>query len=174
MKKKTKIIAAGLLLAFTVSVLTGCEDDREDELEAKVEQLEQQVTDLENKDNGTQSGGQNASTQENGNAGTETDTSGNADFASLSAAVQEMTAKADSAKPSGTAREQREQYYNLKKEMDDIDHQLDLYDDKLESQYRNGELSASEYRSQEKDIDKLEDALGASEDRLEILFGIDD
>ncbi len=177
MIRKRIITAAGLTLVLVSSVLTGCSDGHDDKLEDKVERLEQQVTDLERKNagtgsesNGTDSNASGADTQ-----GQDGSTSaGSADYDTLKAAVEAAADKVNSAAPSGTAAEQREQFYILKNELDDIDHQLDLYDDNLENEYRSGSLDAAAYRQQERDIDALEDILDTAEDKLEVLFGIDD
>ncbi|WP_049728486.1 hypothetical protein [Dorea sp. D27] len=177
MKSKRIIAAAVLTLVLASSVLTGCSDEREDRLEDKVDKLEQQVTDLESKKDGT--GSENGSTDSSA-SGTSaqgqdgSSSAGSTDYETLKAAAEAAADKVNSASPSGTAAEQREQFYTLKNELDDIDHQLDLYDDNLENEYRSGSLDASSYRQQERDIDALEDILDTAEDRLEVLFGIDD
>lgn len=173
MKSKRIIAAAVLTLVLASSVLTGCSDEREDRLEDKVDKLEQQVTDLESKKDGTGSENGSASgTSAQGQDGSSS--AGSTDYETLKAAAEAAADKINSASPSGTAAEQREQFYTLKNELDDIDHQLDLYDDNLENEYRSGSLDASSYRQQERDIDALEDILDTAEDRLEVLFGIDD
>lgn len=172
--KKKKAAAAGLTFVLLASVLTGCSDDREDMLEDKVEKLEQQVTDLEKKNAGNDSGGGTSDKSTEGQDASGQSAGKSSDYETLKAAVDAAAEKAGSVTPAGSAAEQREQYYELKNELDDIDHQLDLYDDMLEDQYRGGTLDAAAYRQQEKDIDALEDILDTTEDRLEILFGIDD
>ncbi len=182
MKRKRIIVAAGLTLVLASSALTGCSDDREDRLEDKLDKLEQQVTDLENKKSGTGSDSSGADSSTSGAADQGQDTqgqggltsAGSTDYDSLKSAVEAAADKVNSTTPSGSASEQREQFYTLKNELDDIDHQLDLYDDNLENEYRSGSIDASAYRQQERDIDALEDILDTAEDRLEVLFGIDD
>lgn len=177
MKRKRIIAAAGLTLVLVSSVLTGCSDDREDRLEDKLDKLEQQVTDLENKKSGTGSDNSGTDSSTSGAADQEQGgltSAGSTDYDSLKSAVEAAADKVNSTTPSGSASEQREQFYTLKNELDDIDHQLDLYDDNLENEYRSGSIDASAYRQQERDIDALEDILDTAEDRLEVLFGIDD
>lgn len=93
---------------------------------------------------------------------------------SLTKAVDEVTAKADSAVPNGNTEEKRAQFFNLKDELDLTDQRLDSFDDYIESQYKQGQLSYEDYRSQEQILENLEDKLDASEDKLERTFGIDD
>lgn len=170
--KKRKIIVAGLLLTLITVFAAGCKDnDREDYLEDKVEQLEQQVTELEKKDT-ADSASKSQSDNQEGDAGSSASTA--SDYETLQASVNDISDKINSATPTGSASEQRDQYYTLKQELDGADHQLDLYDDSLEDQYHSGALEASDYREQERKIDELEDILDNAEDSLERLFGIDD
>lgn len=92
---------------------------------------------------------------------------------SLTKAVDEITAKADSAVPNGNTEEKRAQFFNLKDELHLTDQRLDSYDDYIESQYKQGQLSYEDYRSQAQILENLEDKLDASEDKLEQTFGID-
>ncbi|MBD5134339.1 MAG: entericidin EcnA/B family protein [Lachnospiraceae bacterium] len=93
---------------------------------------------------------------------------------SLINAVDEVTKKADSAIPSDNKDEKQAQFIELKDEIDTVDHRLDKHDDYIENLYKRGEISYDDYRSQEKQLDELEDKLDASEDKLEFNFGIDD
>ena len=55
-----------------------------------------------------------------------------------------------------------------------MEDRLDYYDDDIEMQYRQGELSLEDYRSQEHSLELLEDQLDRAEDTLEYTFGMDD
>lgn len=120
--------------------------------------------------------GTNESTKQSGNA-EKTSVSGNDTedtIDSLTNAVDEVTKKADSAIPSDNKDEKKAQFIELKNEIDTVDHRLDKHDDYIENLYKRGEISYDDYRSQEKQLDELEDKLDASEDKLEFNFGIDD
>ena len=92
---------------------------------------------------------------------------------SLTALVDDFTARvatllADSRNP------ELEQFFTYKQEAESIDRRLDRYEDELERQVRGGSLSRDDYRSTERELEKLEDALDKAEDQLEYYFGIDD
>ncbi len=174
--KKIRLTALAVIFTFAF-LLTGCDidDDHEkDQLEAKVEQLEQQVTDLQ------RSSGQEAASTENeaalpDNDSNQTEASSTGDtLETLETAVNDAVKKADAAKPSGSASEKREQFFTLKHELESVEDRLDYYDDDIEMQYRQGELSLEDYRSQEHSLELLEDQLDRAEDNLEYTFGMDD
>ena len=174
--KKIRLTALAVIFTFAF-LLTGCDidDDHEkDQLEAKVEQLEQQVTDLQ------RSSGQEAASTENeaalpDNDSNQTEASSTDDtLETLETAVNDAVKKADAAKPSGSASEKREQFFTLKHELESVEDRLDYYDDDIEMQYRQGELSLEDYRSQEHSLELLEDQLDRAEDNLEYTFGMDD
>ncbi len=74
----------------------------------------------------------------------------------------------------GSANPELEQFFTYKQEAESIDRRLDQYEDELERQVRGGSLSRDDYRSAERELEKLEDALDKAEDQLEYYFGIDD
>ena len=76
------------------------------------------------------------------------------------------------AAPSGT--NDMEQFFSLKQEANQIDNELERHEDELERQYRNGSLTRDEFRTNERELDHLEDLLDAAEDQIEYVFGIDD
>lgn len=92
----------------------------------------------------------------------------------LTELVEEYVARAEASKPEGTEQEQMDKFLNLKREGNDIEERLDLYEDKLEQKYRNGEISREEYRAEERKIEALEDRLDQAEDTLEAAYGIKD
>ena len=67
-----------------------------------------------------------------------------------------------------------DKFLNLKREGNDIEERLDLYEDRLEQKYRNEEISREEYRAEERKIEALEDRLDQAEDTLEAAYGIKD
>ena len=183
--KKIRLTALVMIFVFAFTLM-GCaagNDAEKEELEAKVEQLEQQVTDLQ------RSSGQEASSpeeeatlpdnvQEDDNkekSSSQAAASSTGDtLETLETAVNDAVKKADAAKPSGSASEKREQFFTLKHELESVEDRLDYYDDDIEMQYRQGELSLEDYRSQEHSLELLEDQLDRAEDTLEYTFGMDD
>ena len=92
----------------------------------------------------------------------------------LTELVEEYVARAEASKPEGTEQEQMDKFLNLKREGNDIEERLDLYEDRLEKKYRNEEISREEYRAEERKIEALEDRLDQAEDTLEAAYGIKD
>ena len=92
----------------------------------------------------------------------------------LTELVEEYVARAEASKPEGTEQEQMDKFLNLKREGNDIEERLDLYEDRLEQKYRNEEISREEYRAEERKIEALEDRLDQAEDTLEAAYGIKD
>lgn len=164
-----KIYAKLKLLTFMTILLSaivfaGCEDDDdryEEELNRKVDQLEKEVESLREKDDAKEK----PSISESSNNDT---------IDSLTNAVNEVTEKADSVVPADNTDEKRTQFFELKDELNTVDHRLDAFDDYIEELYKNGEISYDDYISKERMLEELEDKLDASEDKLELNFGIDD
>ncbi|BFL45460.1 hypothetical protein [Lactonifactor longoviformis] len=178
--KRIGTIAAAALLV-SVTFFGGCGDDsREKELESQVEQLEQKVTDLEEQntetDNtGTESADKPGESASETQSGTEPQVSPELPpLEELAQSVSAAAEKVNTAKPAGTQEEQLAQYRELKKEIDAIDRNLDVWDDSIETQYEQGAITREEYRAKDREIDSLEGQLDESEDQLEYLFGIDD
>lgn len=167
------LTAAGMLL------LAGCSAGGNNDtkaLENKIDQLEQQVTDLEKK-NGTSDHSTDDNSQKPAENTTDNSVSANnsaADLSTYTASVDELVNKIDGTTPTGSAEEQRTQYFQLKDELDAIDRNLDIYDDDIENQYKKGDLTYDDYKSKDRELEALEDKLDNVEDKLEILFGIDD
>lgn len=183
--KKIRLTALVMIFVFAFTLM-GCaagNDAEKEELEAKVEQLEQQVTDLQ------RSSGQEApspeeeatlldNVQEDDNkekSSSQAAASSTGDtLDTLETVVNDAVKEAEAAKPSGSASEKRERFFTLKHELESVEDRLDYYDDDIEMQYRQGELSLEDYRSQEHSLELLEDQLDRAEDTLEYTFGMDD
>ena len=182
MKKRMILFLSVSLLA---ALLTGCgTTSREQELKEQVAQLEQQIADM-------QDGTGDASASNTENTATDTsaadttidssasDTTTNAaantdDFDTLSQKIADAIAAADTAQPSGTAEENHSLFFTHKTTLDALDRELNAYEDNLETQYQNGTLNYTNFRQQDREVEKLEDDLDNAEDRLENRFGIDD
>ena len=199
--KKRLLVAAGVA---GLLVLAGCQsgDSAETEqLKRQIAQLEQQVTELENSASDTADDTASADTADDtantaNTANTSTDAeaadtaAGDATAASDASAgntgtaavltIDELTTKVDAfvekadAEAASSAEKVLENYFTLKQEAEEIDRELERYEDDLEYQYRNGSLTRDDYRTKEREADLLEDKLDAAEDTLEYVYGIDD
>ncbi len=194
MKKRT-LLAIG---AITVLLLTGCQSSSSnaetEALKEQVAQLEQQIADLQTSDssddtaaadNTAAADAQAADTSANAGTDAAADT-GTTDTAAadtgsssttytleeLTTMVNDYVAKAEAAAPSGS--NDMEQFFSLKQEANQIDNELEIHENELERQYRDGTLTRDEFRTNERELDHLEDLLDAAEDQLEYVFGIDD
>ncbi|MDO4174091.1 MAG: hypothetical protein Q4D42_04950 [Eubacteriales bacterium] len=181
MKKRLMLLASVTAL---IALLAGCgSNSREEELQQQVNQLEQQIADLQ-QDSGNQQ--DTTASSDTGSApDTNTDTSADTassttdttqenDLETLSGKVTDAVSSADATQPSGTSDENHTLYFEQKSALDALDRELDQYEDALEAQYRAGTLSYTDFREQDREIEKLEDMLDDAEDRLENRFGIDD
>ncbi len=177
MKKKTCsiMIAAG---ALTALLITGCgntgENAETEALKAQISQLEQQVSDLQ----GQAQVPAETAPEEDSTKTPETGTAENGSYThtmeELTALVDDFVSRAEAAAPEGTQEKDLEQFFSLKQEENQIDDQLDLHEDELERDYRNGTLTREDYRALERELELLDDRLGDAEDQLEYVFGIDD
>ena len=195
--KKRLLVAAGVA---GLLVLAGCQsgDSAETEqLKQQIAQLEQQVTELENSsasDTADDTASADTADDTANTADTSTDAAdtaaGDATAASDASAgntgtaavltIDELTTKVDAfvekadAEAASSAEKVLENYFTLKQEAEEIDRELERYEDDLEYQYRNGSLTRDDYRTKEREADLLEDKLDAAEDTLEYVYGIDD
>ena len=194
MKKRT-LLAIG---AVTVLLLTGCQSSSSnaetEALKEQVAQLEQQIADLQTADSSdnttaaddtaaadAQAADSSADAGTGAAAGTGTADTAAADTGSssttytleeLTTMVNDYVTKANAATPSGS--NDMEQFFSLKQEANQIDNELEIHENELERQYRDGTLTRDEFRTNERELDHLEDLLDAAEDQLEYVFGIDD
>lgn len=176
-KLKSFVLPLAVLSVFTLTACGNQDNTSYNKLEERVEQLEQEVATLKKASTDNSINNVDITDSADNTADTPADTSKNATtdtIESLTKVVDEVTAKADSATPSGNTDEKTTQFFNLKDELDLIDQRLDSYEDYIESQYKQGNHSYDDYRSQKRTLKELEDKLDASEDKLERTFGIDD
>ncbi len=195
MKKKIGFIFTFIMTAF---LLSGCQSDAE---RAETEALKQQINDLQNQLSELQQGtaaNENASTespapqtqdvqnseqqqaplpQETPDTQTESTESLSAGISDtigeLTSLVDDFVQKGEQASLSSTG-DAFDQFLSLKKESNQIETQIDAFEDELERQYRDGTLSWDEYRDAERELESLEDSLDHAEDNLERIFGVDD
>ena len=197
--KKRLLVAAGVA---GLLVLAGCQSGDSagtEQLKQQIAQLEQQVTELENS-SASDTADDTASADTADDTANTADTSTDAEAADTAAGdataasdasagntgtaavltIDELTTKVDAfvekadAEAASSAEKVLENYFTLKQEAEEIDRELERYEDDLEYQYRNGSLTRDDYRAKEREADLLEDKLDAAEDTLEYVYGIDD
>ena len=93
---------------------------------------------------------------------------------SLEESVNEIVQKIANASVSGTANEKYDSFIQLNSELQEIENQLDYYEQNTENDFEQGKLSYDEARQMEFEIEKLEDLLDGAEETLEYKFGYDD
>lgn len=157
---KNKIAAIFACFAF-VFLLAGCQGTTKEQAEATTTQ--DIATTAEATEEATEK-----STE------TQATASDTPDFSKYETKISKISKKVQAAKPGTDASKNQDKFYNLKRELDAVDHELDALDDDYEYQYDTGKLSAAKYKEIERKIDALEDKLDFAEDTLENKFGIDD
>lgn len=182
MKSKTLLFIAIL----TTLIFTGCQNNdlsaENQSLKQQITEMEQQITELEQQlskitdINTSQNINDSASSlSDNTVPNTNTDSITTAyTLEELASMVDEFTVSVGSATPDVTNSGNLDQFFSLKREADQIDHALENYENSLEDQYRAGTISRDEYRTLDREIEKLDELLDSAFDRLEITYGIDD
>ncbi|WP_050615543.1 putative periplasmic lipoprotein [Bacillus testis] len=89
-------------------------------------------------------------------------------------AVAELVKKADSTAPKGTQEERRNTFFTLHNEIEQLEDQMDAYEDKLEANYNAGTVTIEQYQAEEQKLDVLADQLDQAEDALELTFNLKD
>ena len=200
--KKRLLVAAGVAGLLVLAGCQSGDRAETEQLKQQIAQLEQQVTELENSSaSDTADDTASADTADDtANTANTADTSTDAEAADTAAGdataasdasagntgtaavltIDELTTKVDAfvekadAEAASSAEKVLENYFTLKQEAEEIDRELERYEDDLEYQYRNGSLTRDDYRTKEREADLLEDKLDAAEDTLEYVYGIDD
>lgn len=197
---KTKIF----ILTFATLLLTGCQNNNltaeNEALKQQITELEYQLAELEQNNDDTNTNAEhnpavettsqiveNPTTNKNPQSTNSPDSpqtnqdTNNNDSSATTYTIEELTIMVDNfiasvgaVSPNPPNSENLDQFFTLKKEANLIDHALENYENSLETQYRSGALSREEFRTLDKEIEKLEETLDSAEDRLEITFGIDD
>lgn len=172
--KKFKILGIAALTALT---LAGCQNtsDREAALEDQVAQLEQQVTSLEKeKQELTATPSSSDSEQSASSENVSSENTENDNLDSLTKAVDEAVKKANNTSANGTKEENQKKFFESKGVLQDVENRLERYEDFVEREYRQGNLSYDKARDTEIKIERLEELLDNAEDSLENKFGYDD
>lgn len=65
-------------------------------------------------------------------------------------------------------------FFALDSEFNQLETELDTYENQKKAEYRNGSLSWEQYRTLELQLEQIEDRLDNAQDSLELRFGVDD
>ncbi len=96
------------------------------------------------------------------------------DLDSLQEKVEDIVKRVEAIQPTGTGEEIRGQFFALHQEIETVDNEIDLLDDKIGLDFMSGTLTWKEYIVLERKLDALEKRLDRAEDRLERTFHMDD
>lgn len=94
-------------------------------------------------------------------------------IADLEKRAQNDIKNAQNYKPAQGDSNNKQAWRNLLSKLDALDNEADKLDDALEYAYRNGKLTAAEYRALEQSLDKVEHSLDRAADRLEDIYDND-
>lgn len=165
-----RIIALGLtafLALSAASILIGCSsnDDaqRIHELEAEVDRLQSQQS--------TNSTDQQTNNPQQESAAVHSD---DATIQSLSDRAEDLISRANAAEVPDDRNTRIDAFFSLDSEFNQLEAELDSYENQKETEYRNGSLNWDQYRSLELQIEQIEDRMESSQNSLELRFGIDD
>lgn len=95
------------------------------------------------------------------------------DISMLAKSIEEFVKKAEGTSAVGKEKEDMNVYLSLKDEAEKLEHQLDIYEDQLEAQYKNGTLTLTELKEQESETRALGKMLVNAQSFLEIVFRMD-
>ena len=174
---------AGIALAGALA-LGGCQSgsadsDRVAELEAQVQELQSQLdaqggaTDSTTKDDSatTDTGSTTGSIAPEPDA---TVTSNYGDLGTFESRVVELENACKGATRSDDVNANYQTYLDMKAQIDQLDNEMDLYDDQQEHAARQGSIPYSDYIQIETQIDLLSDRLEYAEDSMQFALGIYD
>ena len=88
--------------------------------------------------------------------------------------VSDMISKIDNSLPTGIAEEQAKQYFDLKNEAEQLEKEVEAFEDTLETAYLKSEISREYYLEKERESERLEDLLDGAEEKLDFVFGMED
>lgn len=91
------------------------------------------------------------------------------EFNNLTVSVSNMLNKINETMPNGTM----SQFLALDQEIEQLENQVDVYEDQIEATYQAGQITADQFHTMEKNTEALENQLDQAEDTLETIFQID-
>lgn len=174
MMKKTWKFACLVVIGL---LLTGCDDNKVDQLENQVDNLEEKIDALLDQNNVSTPTTDNSS-QNVTNDGEGTTT---IDTAEINTTISDYNKEAEKISNSienldvpNNRSETIDLYWEWKRTIEELENKLDRYENELESMYRNNELSYSDFRTFDKQIEDIENILDRAEDELEYQTNYDD
>ena len=191
MNRSRRLMAACAAACLALAVgLTGCQQASDSD--ARVDELEQQVQDLQ-KQLDEKSSSTDSAAQGSGNANASNSTAGNAsatvqpdealsseltaaypELGDFEARVAELETACQDVQVSTDRNANYQTFIGVKQQIDTLEHEMDTYDDNQELAAKNGALAYDEYMRIERAIDYLDDRLDYAKDGMELTLGIDD
>ena len=95
-------------------------------------------------------------------------------FRSFDDNVATIEKKAEEVKASESAQENNNMYSTIVVEIEQIENEMDQFENQLEADFLNGSISKEDYYTAKGKFEQLENRLDVAEDSLEIKFRIDD
>lgn len=92
----------------------------------------------------------------------------------LKSKVEAIGSKVNETKATGTIETKKTLYLSIEKEIDQIDHVIDSYEDSIETAFKAEKMNSDQYNTFKSELNTLEDQLDQSEDSLEIKFNMED
>lgn len=169
---------AAALLVFALA-LTGCQQstgtdaDRVADLERQVAELQEQI-DQTDAASSSAAADATASSSASSAASAADATPVNDTIAGYETRVAELEDACASVEASGDRSADYSTFLDMKTELDQLEREMDAYDDEQELAARQGSLSREDYIAIERAIDALDERLDRAEDSLEVTLRVDD
>ncbi len=162
----TLLLAAGVVFA-----LSGCSASSS---EARVAELEAEVERLQGELDTEQTDSTSSAAQTTADASSVQTSFEDTTVQDISDRAEDLITRAEAADVSSDHDTKIKAFFELDSEFNQLENELDAYEDQQEANYRSGSLTWDEYRAIEREIDQVEDRLDYAQDALELRFGIDD
>lgn len=170
MKKTLKFFC----IIGTCILLTGCNSDAEiEKLENQIDVLEEKINLLLEQYNITTDDSNTVSNDGEGTTTVDT-TEITSTIASYNEEAQSIADSISNLSTPSTRSEAISLFFEWKYTIEDLETKLDRYEDSLKVMYRNNELSYTDYRTFERQLENIEDILDEAEDTLEFITNYDD
>lgn len=189
--KKLVMIGLVAVLALSAVTLTGCiptgDAQRIAQLEQELANLKNQSSTNTNNTNNTadttqqQNTQQQSTTQQQAPATATTQTaipapgeSSDATVKDLNTRADALVAEADAVQYPGNLNSAISTYMNYNQQFEMLEHEIDMYENQKELEYRNGTIDWNTWRMIDVQLETIEQKLDFSQESMELRFGIDD
>lgn len=177
MLRTTRLLgAAGALVAALA--LGGCSNSSD---AARIAELEQEVEQLKSEQGkGTSNAGASSGAAAEGSGAASAEalaadlTAAYPELADFEARVAELEVTCEGVEAASSRDENYQTFLDVKYELDQLEHEMDAYDDEKEYAAQSGDLPYEDYMAIERAIDRLDDRLDYAKDGMELKLGIDD